>query len=185
MKKTGVFLDRDDTIIKDIPYLKDPDKIELMPGAAGAIRLLNEKAIPAIIITNQSGIARGLFDEAALDAVHERLRKMLAEDSASIDAIYSCPHLPEGVIEKYAVRCSCRKPGTGLLEKAAADFSLDLSMCYFIGDKESDIEAIHRAGGKGVLVGRLIGRIKSDYDAKDILDAVRWIIRDMSNEHSK
>ena len=99
-----------------------------MPGAARAIRLLNEKGIPAIIITNQSGIARGLFDEAALEAVHESLSGILAENSARIDAIYSCPHYPDGIVKKYAVKCNCRKPETGLLEKAAADFSLDLSM---------------------------------------------------------
>ncbi len=183
MLRTGVFLDRDDTIIKDIPYLRDPDKVELMPGAAVAIRLLNEKGIPAIIITNQSGIARGLLDEADLEAVHEKLEEMLAEDSASVDAIYSCPHYPEGVIKKYAVRCGCRKPETGLLEEAARDFSLNLSRCYFIGDKLSDIEAIHRVGGKGILVGHSTESIPAEYRANDILDAVEWVIRDMCNEN--
>ncbi len=183
MLRTGVFLDRDDTIIKDVPYLKDPDMIELMPGSAAAIRLLNEKRIPAIIITNQSGIARGLLNEADLEAVHERLKEMLAEDSASIDAVYSCPHLPEGVIEQYAVRCSCRKPETGLLEEAARDFSLNLRKCYFIGDKLSDIEAIHRVGGKGILVGHSTESISAEYRATDILDAVEWVIRDMCDEN--
>jgi D-glycero-D-manno-heptose 1,7-bisphosphate phosphatase len=180
--RTGVFLDRDDTVITDVPYLSDPGRVELMPGAAAAIRLLNEKEIPAIIITNQSGIARGLFDEAALEAVHDRLEEVLAEGSARIDAIYSCPHLPEGVIEKYAVRCSCRKPGTGLLEDAARDFYLNLKMCYFIGDKQSDIEAIHRVGGKGILVGHPAESISAEYHAKDIMDAVVWVIKDMQNE---
>ncbi len=179
MLGTGVFLDRDDTIIKDIPYLSDAERVELLPGASEAIRMLNEKGIPAIIITNQSGIARGLFDEKALQAVHERLISVLAEDSARIDAIYSCPHYPGGTVKIYAVKCNCRKPETGLLEKAAADFSLELERCYFIGDKKSDMEAIHRVGGKGVLVGKRTGRVKSDYKAKDIIDAVKWITEDM------
>jgi D-glycero-D-manno-heptose 1,7-bisphosphate phosphatase len=183
--ETGVFLDRDDTLIKDIPYLSDPEKVELMPGAAEAICMLNEKGIPAIIITNQSGIARGLFDEPALKAVHERLTRILAGNSAKIDAIYFCPHYAEGVIKKYAVRCNCRKPKTGLLEKAATDFSLKLNRCYFIGDKKSDMEVIHRVGGKGVLLGKRTGRVKSDYNAKDILDAVNWIIGDINNEDSE
>lgn len=182
MLRTGVFLDRDDTLIKDIPYLSDPEKVELLPGAAQAVRMLNEKGIPAIIITNQSGIARGLLNEADLEAVHKRLKEMLAEDSASIDAIYSCPHLPEGVIKKYAVKCSCRKPETGLLEDAARDFSLDLNRCYFIGDKQSDIEAIHRVGGKGIIVGNSMQSISAEYYAKDILDAVEWALRDMYDE---
>jgi D-glycero-D-manno-heptose 1,7-bisphosphate phosphatase len=177
--ETGVFLDRDDTLIKDIPYLSDASKVELLPGASDAICMLNEKGVPAIIITNQSGIARGKFDEMALQAVHERLKGILAEKLARIDAIYSCPHYPGGTIKKYAVICNCRKPETGLLEKAAADFKLKLNRCYFIGDKKSDMEAIRRVGGKGVMVGKLTGKVKSDYNAKDILDAVKWIIRDM------
>jgi D-glycero-D-manno-heptose 1,7-bisphosphate phosphatase len=179
---TGVFLDRDDTIIKDVPYLSDPEKVELMPGAAEAIRMLNLNGIPALIITNQSGIARGLFDEKALKAVHERLTAILAENSARIDGIFFCPHYPDGMVRKYAVRCSCRKPETGLLEMAASDFSLKLSRCYFIGDKKSDMQAIHRVGGKGVLIGKRPDKVKSDHDAKDILDAVNWIFGDISSE---
>jgi D-glycero-D-manno-heptose 1,7-bisphosphate phosphatase len=182
--ETGVFLDRDDTILKDIPYLSDPDKVELMPGASEAISLLNEKGIPAIIITNQSGIARGLFDERALQTVHERLITILAENSARIDAIYFCPHYPDGIIKKYALICHCRKPETGLLENAAADFLLKLNRCYFIGDKKSDMEAIRRVGGKGVLAGKRTGKVKSDYNAKDILDAVKWIIKDIKRQES-
>ena len=185
MLATGVFLDRDDTLIKDIPYLSDPEKVELLPGAGEAICMLNEKSIPAIIITNQSGIARGLFDETSLQAVHERLTGILAGNSAKIDAIYFCPHYPEGLIKKYAVRCNCRKPKTGLLEKAATDFSLILSRCYFIGDKKSDMQAIQSVGGKGVLVGKCTDKVKSDYDAKDILDAVKWILGDINHEDSR
>jgi D-glycero-D-manno-heptose 1,7-bisphosphate phosphatase len=147
--------------------------------------MLNEKGIPAIIITNQSGIARGLFDETALQAVHERLTGILARNFARIDAIYFCPHYPEGIIEKYAMRCNCRKPETGLLEKAATDFSLKLSRCYFIGDKKSDMQAIQSVGGKGVLVGKRPDKVKSDHDAKDILDAVNWILGDINNEASR
>jgi len=176
--RTGVFLDRDDTVIKDVPYLSDPDKVELMPGAAEAVSLLNSRNIPAILVTNQSGIARGIFDEAALEAVNNRFIYLLEKSSARLDAIYLCPHYPGGIIKKYAIECTCRKPQPGLLIKAAHDFSLDLKSCYFIGDKDSDMEAIHRVGGNAVLVGNRADVKSFEYKALNILDAVNWILNE-------
>jgi D-glycero-D-manno-heptose 1,7-bisphosphate phosphatase len=179
---TAVFLDRDDTIIRDPGYLSDPHGIDILPGAAEAIHVLNDSGIPAIIITNQSGIARGLFKEDTLGAIHKRLTTLLAAQGARIDAIYYCPHHPDGIREGYRVTCTCRKPQPGLLLKAAQDFGLDLRLCYLVGDKPIDVETIHKAGGKGILIttGKdMLLTVKPDYSAVTIKDAVNWILKDM------
>ncbi len=177
-----MFLDRDDTLIRDKGYLNDPEQVEILPGAADAVRALNQAGIPVIIITNQSGIARGLLDEDTLKAIHARLLADLSAQAARIDVIYYCPHHPEGTREEYRVSCSCRKPEPGLLLMAADTFGLDLRRCYMVGDKSIDIETIHRVGGKGILLGR--GREitmddSPDHIAEDLLDAVHWILGDL------
>jgi D-glycero-D-manno-heptose 1,7-bisphosphate phosphatase len=179
---TAVFLDRDDTIIRDPGYLSDPNGIDILPGAAEAIRVLNELGIPAIIITNQSGIARGFFTEETLEAIHKRLTDLLAEQGARIDAIYYCPHHPDGTREEYRTACTCRKPQPGLLLRAAEDFGLDLMHCYLVGDKPIDLETIHKVGGKGILVSSekdMALKTKTDFMAATIKDAVHWILKDM------
>jgi D-glycero-D-manno-heptose 1,7-bisphosphate phosphatase len=182
LSKAAVFLDRDDTIIKDKSYLSDPDEIEILKGAAEAIRLLNSRNIPVIVITNQSGIARGIFDEERLRIIHERLLALLGEQGAKVDAIYYCPHLPEGTVEKYAVACTCRKPNTGMFLQAADDFGLDLSLCFMVGDKPEDIEVIHKVGGKGVFMQTEKYRnsgYQADFTAYDLIQAVQWILSTM------
>jgi len=179
---TAVFLDRDDTIIRDPGYLGDPDGIHILPGASEAVRVLNESGIPAIIITNQSGIARGFFTEETLEAIHKRLTALLSGQGARIDAIYYCPHHPDGVVEEYRLTCTCRKPQPGLLLRAAQDFGLDLMKCYLVGDKPIDMETIHKVGGRGILVGTendMAIDAKADYRAAGIKDAVSWILKDM------
>jgi D-glycero-D-manno-heptose 1,7-bisphosphate phosphatase len=179
---TAVFLDRDETIIRDPGYLSDPNGIDILPGAAEAIRVLNESGIPAIIITNQSGIARGFFKEETLEAIHKRLTTLLAGQGARIDAIYYCPHHIEGIREEFRVACTCRKPQPGLLLRAAEDFGLDLIHCYLVGDKPIDIETIHKVGGKGILVGTgkdTALQKKADFMAASVKDAVHWILKDM------
>jgi D-glycero-D-manno-heptose 1,7-bisphosphate phosphatase len=182
LSKRAVFLDRDGTIIPDRHYLDDPEGVELLPSAAEAIRMLNGSRIPAIVVTNQSGIARGLFDERQLELIHERLAELLSERGAAIDRIYFCPHHPRGTVERYAISCTCRKPEPGLLKEAARDFGLDLAACYMVGDKPLDMETIHRVGGKGILVGaepvQGAGE-KPDFRARDLFEAIRWILRDM------
>ena len=183
MSRTGVFLDRDDTIIKDMVYLNDPGKIEILPRVCDAIHTLNERNIPAIIITNQSGIARGILSEEKLSEIHLRLLKLLAEQGARIDAIYYCPHHPDGNPGEYRTACSCRKPEPGLLLQAARDFRLDLSSCYMIGDKSIDVETIHRVGGKGILLstgGDHDIQHRPDHLAHDLHDAVTWVLEDMT-----
>jgi D-glycero-D-manno-heptose 1,7-bisphosphate phosphatase len=177
--RTGVFLDRDDTIIRDVPYLSDPEQIELLPEVPEAIRFLNENTILAIIITNQSGIARGFLDEGILSTINERIVGLLAAKGASIDAIYYCPHHPEGVLAPYSRTCECRKPAPGMLLKAAHDYDLDLTNCYMIGDKAIDVETILCVGGIGIHVTREGGpSFHAHYVAVNLIEAVQWILLD-------
>lgn len=127
----AVFVDRDDTLVKDVPYCGRPEDLVLFPGIGKAISRLNQAGLLVIVITNQSGVARGLFTEEMLLSIHERLRHEVAMAGGRIDAIYYCPHHPdEG--------CSCRKPRTGLIERALEDFNIDLTRSYLIGDSEHD-----------------------------------------------
>ncbi|MGE0353323.1 MAG: D-glycero-alpha-D-manno-heptose-1,7-bisphosphate 7-phosphatase [Gemmatimonadales bacterium] len=143
----AVFLDRDGTIIEDTGYIRDPDLVRLLPGAARAIRRLNQAAVPAIVVTNQSGIARGLLTTEDYDAIVARLTALLAREDATLDAHYFCPHLPE-----VSGPCECRKPGTLLFRQAAERFSLDLQRCWWIGDRLRDLEPAQVLGGRGILV---------------------------------
>ena len=174
-----MFLDRDDTLIRDTGYLSDPDAIEPLAGAVEAVRALNDAGLPAIVVTNQSGVARGLFDEERLRAIHARLTEIFANGGARIEAVYYCPHHPDGVVERYRKRCSCRKPAPGMLIRAAHDFGLDLARCFLVGDNSHDIEAIHRVGGTGILLSRpgaLHQGVLPDHTAPDLLGAVAWIL---------
>ncbi len=184
MQGKAVFLDRDGTIIKDKVYLRNPEGVEILPGAGEAIGMLNSLGLPVIVVTNQSGIARGYLSEERLGMIHERLEYLLREDGARLDAIYYCPHHPEGIIPEYKRDCTCRKPSPGMLEMAAKSFSLKLAECYMVGDKDIDMETIHRVGGKGILLGynkNLESGVAVEYVARDLKDAVRWIIKDLTS----
>ena len=183
MLKSAVFLDRDDTIIRDVPYLNDPQAIQLLPGAAEAIRRLNEARIPAIMVTNQSGIARGFLTEEILSSIHDRLIRLLGNRGALIDAVYYCPHHPEGTVAAFSMECACRKPAPGMLLKAALDFGLDLKRSYLVGDKAIDIETITNVGGAGILIapdGSTMGG--AAHVAADLPDAVQWILKDLKDK---
>jgi D-glycero-D-manno-heptose 1,7-bisphosphate phosphatase len=143
----AVFLDRDGTIIRDTHYISDPNAVELLPTAAADIRQLNELGIPVIVITNQSGIARGRLTFEEYEAVRERMELLLAGYGARIDATYMCPHHPDVTGE-----CECRKPGTLLYRQAAEDFALDFDQCWYVGDKLRDIQPSRELGGRGILV---------------------------------
>jgi D-glycero-D-manno-heptose 1,7-bisphosphate phosphatase len=145
--RIGVFLDRDGTIIEDRDYPGDPDEVLLLPGAAAAIRRLNEAALPVIVVTNQSGIARGLITEAEYYAVRARMEALLAREGASVTASYHCPHGPATVPP-----CDCRKPAPGLFERGAREHGLSLSRSFFVGDRPRDVLAGVAAGGTGFLI---------------------------------
>jgi D-glycero-D-manno-heptose 1,7-bisphosphate phosphatase len=151
-RRAAIFLDRDGTINEEAGYLRRMESLRLLPGAAGAIRRINESGLMAVVVTNQSGIARGLFDEAFVDRVHERLREMLRAEGASIDAFYFCPHHPTEGRGAYLKTCECRKPAPGMLLRAAEELRLDPNRSYMVGDTLKDIAAGAGAGAIGVLV---------------------------------
>jgi len=145
--RRAVFVDRDDTIAKDVPYCSDPEDLVLFPGVGRSIRRLNEAGYLVIVITNQSGVARGCFTEDRLKEIHERMRADLAKDGARVDAIYYCPHLP-------GAGCECRKPEVGMIMEALRDFDIDISSSFLIGDTENhDMELAKRIGCRGIRVG--------------------------------
>jgi D-glycero-D-manno-heptose 1,7-bisphosphate phosphatase len=141
-----VFLDRDGTILDELGYLADPDALRLLPGAARGIRQLNDAGLLVVVVTNQSGIARGLFDEDALAAVHERMHAELARSGAHVDAVLHCPHHPELGEPPYRRVCDCRKPAPGLFLRAFEEHGLAPARCAMVGDTERDLEAARRAG---------------------------------------
>jgi D-glycero-D-manno-heptose 1,7-bisphosphate phosphatase len=147
LARGAVFLDRDGTIVEDPGYLHDPAAVQLLPGAAAAIRRLNEAGWPVVVVSNQSGIARGLFTEADYRAVERRVAELLAADGARIDASYFCPHHPE-----FTGPCPCRKPGTQLFQDAQQALGIDFRRSWFVGDRPGDVEPALELGGKGVLV---------------------------------
>jgi D-glycero-D-manno-heptose 1,7-bisphosphate phosphatase len=151
--RPAVFLDRDGTLIEDRHYLKDPDLLHLLPGAADAVRRLNLAHLPVVVVTNQSGIARGLLSEADYEATARRLETSLAANGARLDGQYHCPHLPS-----ISGPCACRKPGPELYERAARDLELDLGSSWWIGDRERDIAAADHFGGHALLVLTGAGR---------------------------
>ena len=147
MSRGAVFLDRDGTIIRDAHYISSPEQVELLPGAAVAIRRLNDARVPVVVVTNQSGIARGMFDEADYQLVRDRVTLLLGREGARIDATYMCPHHPD-----FTGPCECRKPGTLLFRRAAAELGIRLASSWFIGDRLRDVLPAQELGGRAALV---------------------------------
>lgn len=150
--RPAVFLDKDGTVIPDIPYNVDPARIDWMPGAPTALKRLHTAGYSLVIVSNQSGVAKGRFRLADLDAVQARLRQLLAFEGIPLAGFYCCPHHPEGKVAEYARVCECRKPLPGMLLKAAKDLHLDLAESWMIGDLLNDVEAGHRAGCRSILL---------------------------------
>jgi D-glycero-D-manno-heptose 1,7-bisphosphate phosphatase len=144
---SAVFLDRDGTIVEDPGFLHEPDKVTLLPGAAAAIRRLNDADYRVVIVTNQSGIARGRYTVADYEAVQRRLGALLATQNARIDGAYFCPHHP-----LLSGPCDCRKPGVKLFRDAQAAFDIDFARSWFVGDRLSDVQPARLLGGQGILV---------------------------------
>lgn len=148
MTRGAVFLDRDGTLIRDTHYVGAPEQVELLPGVAPAVRRLNDAGWPVIVVTNQSGIARGLLTREDYDAVHQRMTQLLRDEGgARVDAAYLCPHHPD-----FTGACDCRKPGTLLFRTAATEHGLDLGASWYIGDKLRDVLPARALRGRGVLV---------------------------------
>lgn len=152
MTRAAVFLDKDGTLVDDVPFNSDPERIRLAPGATPGLCLLAQAGYELIVVSNQAGVAHGLFAEAALIGVERRLRELLADIGVQLAGFYYCPHDPEGRVETYAVPCACRKPAPGLLLRAAATHDVDLARSWFIGDILDDVEAGNRAGCRTVLI---------------------------------
>jgi D-sedoheptulose 7-phosphate isomerase len=156
--RKAAFIDRDDTIVKDVPYCSRPEDLNLFPGVGQAIKRLNDAGYLVIVITNQSGVARGYFTEDVLTQIHEKLRKEIAKDGGKIDAIYHCPHHPDE-------KCQCRKPNTGMIEKAIEDFHISLGDSIIIGDSVHDVELGKRLGLSSYRVSEKYGFVQAVDDA--------------------
>jgi D-glycero-D-manno-heptose 1,7-bisphosphate phosphatase len=149
----AVFLDRDGTLIEDTGYLSDPGQVCLLPGSAETLRLLRNAGFRLVVVTNQSGVARGHFNEICLAAIHDRMRDLLAAQGVQLDGLYYCPYHPDGIVDAYRKDSDWRKPGPGMLFQAAGDLGLDLAGSWMIGDAPRDIQAGRRAGCRTVLLG--------------------------------
>ncbi len=153
MGRPAAFLDRDGVINEDRGYLHRWEDFAFVPGVVEGMRRLQAAGYALVVVTNQSGIARGYYDEAALEKLHDRLRTSLAGQGVALAAIEYCPHLPQAAVERYAIECDCRKPAPGMILRAARTLDLDLAHSLLFGDKPSDIEAGTRAGvGRCVLL---------------------------------
>ena len=179
--RPAVFLDRDGTIAEEVGYLNHASRFRMFPFAAAAIRRLNEAGLLVVVVSNQSGVGRGYFPESLVQTVNELMTVQLAESGARIDAIYYCPHTS-------AETCECRKPRTGMLERAAREHSLDLARSFVVGDRYGDIELAQSARAKGILVRTGYGEgelawhsaewlSQPDFVAEDLSKAADWILR--------
>ena len=148
----AVFIDRDGTINEEMGYINHVDRFTLLPRTAKAIRLINANGLKAVVVTNQSGVARGMFPETLVGAIHRRMEDLLRADGAHIDGIYYCPHHPDFGTPEYRKRCHCRKPATGMIERACSELGIDPKRSYMIGDRIIDVEFGHKIGTKGILV---------------------------------
>lgn len=184
MSSAAVFLDRDGTINEEMGYINHVSRFTLLPQAIPAIRRLNEAGVKVVVITNQSGAARGYFPPSLVAEVHGHLKRLLAEAGAHLDGIYTCLHHPEE-------DCACRKPKPGLIQQAARDLDLDLGCSYLVGDRYKDVETAANAGVQGILV--LTGYGRGEYEflrpprlaahvAPNLLEATDWILQDLKKK---
>lgn len=184
-KQKAIFLDRDGTLNKHVGFLRSPEELELIEGAAEAVREINHSGYLAIVATNQPVIARGEVTEEGLELIHQKLETLLGREGAYLDAVYYCPHHPdkgfEGEVEELKVICHCRKPSPGMLLRAAKDYNIDLSESWMVGDSENDVLAGKNAGCRTLLLEDAKGR---KGDCRSLLEAVRMITGDMDMLHA-
>lgn len=193
-KQPVVFLDRDGTLNVEVGYIRNVDDLVLIDGAAEAVRKLNQAGIAAILVTNQTGAARGYYAESHIHALNARLLRLLEENNAHLDHVYYCPHLEEGTVEPFNRACDCRKPAVGMVEQAYLEHpELDRSRSFVIGDKATDVELAQNCGARGILVTTGYGEavlkgeyqhvVKPDYQAPSIVEAVDWILNQVKVVH--
>jgi D-glycero-D-manno-heptose 1,7-bisphosphate phosphatase len=184
----AVFLDRDGTIIEEVGYLDRPERVEFFPWTIDAIRVLNRAGLAVVLVSNQSGIARGFFTESVVDDIHRRMSEMLVAGGAHIDAYYYCPHHPDGKVAGLAKVCECRKPARGLVDRAVAEFGVDPGRSYVVGDRWVDVGLARTVGAKGVLVRTGYGDREERKPPKDmaadaivdnLIAASSWILGEL------
>ncbi|MGO8990584.1 MAG: D-glycero-beta-D-manno-heptose 1,7-bisphosphate 7-phosphatase [bacterium] len=191
MTHRAVFLDRDGTINEEMGYVNHVERFHLLPRVGQAIRLLNERGWKAVVITNQSGVARGYFQESLIHEIHQRMQDLLKKEGAHLDGIYYCPHHPDVGVFPYRQKCRCRKPATGLIEDAVKELDLDPSASYVVGDRGMDIEFGRQVGAKAILVLTGYGKgeweyfrtqwkVTPNYVAEDLFEAAQWIVQQES-----
>lgn len=185
--RRAIFLDRDGTLIEEVGFLNHLDRLRLLPRAADAVRRINESGYLALVVTNQSGIARKIFDLPLLERAHDLLHRRLAREGARLDGIYFCPHHPDALDPEFRAVCNCRKPGPGMILRAVEEHSIDPSRSWLIGDSSTDLQAARSAGVRAILVLTGYGRgerefrvrergLAPEHVAEDLFDAVEWIL---------
>jgi len=191
MAEKAIFLDRDNTLIEDPGYINHPDQVRLLDGAAEALVRLRAMGYKLVVISNQSGVARGILTEKVLAEIHDRLNELLAKKGASLDRIYYCPYYPDGAVAKYRKQSNWRKPDIGMLLAAVEELHIDLDQSWVIGDGTTDIEAGIRAGCRTILIDNLAhskkpkpGDPQPDYISVNIREAVN-IIKKHQRQHEK
>ena len=187
MKRPAVFIDRDGTISEEVGYVNHPSRFRLFPYSAEAIKMLNDNGWLAILITNQAGVARGYFSEDVIVKVHDQLERDLQDGAAKLDAVYYCAHHPTVGEPPYRLDCDCRKPKTGLIDRAAKDFEIEMSASWVAGDRYSDVELARNAGLHSAFVLSGYGRGEWEYQSaswkhrpdlvsENLLEAVKTIV---------
>ena len=187
-KRPAVFLDRDGTIIEDVGYLDTLDRVAFFPWTVDTIRALNRGGLAVVVVTNQSGIARGLFTDAFVEETHRYLTARLETGGARVDAYYYCPHHPDGTVAEYSRRCDCRKPAPGLIDRATNDLGLDPARSFVVGDRWLDVQLGRAVGARAILVRTGVGSVQetrppSGVTADAVVDnlaaAASWILNDL------
>lgn len=192
-RRPAVFLDRDGTLNEEIGYVNHPSRFQVYPWAVEAVTLLNQAGFATVVLTNQSGVARGYFDEALVQELNAKLDEEITRGGGRLDKIYYCPHHPEGRIEAYRLECACRKPQTGMLDRAVEELHLDRKGSYVVGDRYVDVKLAHQAGLPCIFLLSGYGLGEWEYQrhtwqyqpwkvVKDLLEAAKVIIagKDMS-----
>ena len=184
--RRAVFLDRDGTLIEEAGYLDSFERLAFFPYTVDAVRVLNRGGFAVVVVTNQSGVARGIVREAFVQEAHQRIGAVVAAGGARIDGFYYCPHHPDGLVAQFRARCECRKPAPGLLRRAAGELQLDLARSFAVGDRWHDVAAGRAAGTRAVLVRTGVGRaqeaastpeLAADAVVENLMEAAAWILQ--------